>query len=396
MGGHGMSGDGMDGDGAARVAGAGAEATTGRLAVVAGMRSAGTSAAAPVELPPHIRAGLAALDAAERAFLFGVFTLGGDRSALTTALDGEAGLACTSVLLALEQVSRPERARAMADLGRDLPSGLASHPSSALASELAPELPSGFAGVHLDWVRAALEDVPSRDLRILAHDGPAVLRAAVAALFVVRGEAAVDVAPGGSPPAPLDAASAAWGRHLRRALFHDIVPVPDPRPDQPRVHGWRALLGLGAPTRERLLTGLGIDVLGGSLLGAAAPVIERAAAYVGARLAPRLRARATGSPTAEDATLARDDLGRPEAWPALFAGMDATDRQWSRKLVAATPTAGTAGETLERLGARVVGEAITRARPDADLARAVAQRLCLASGRELLAGAGLLAPAAML
>jgi hypothetical protein len=59
----------------------------------------------------------------------------------------------------------------------------------------------------------------------------------------------------------------------------------------------------------------------------------------------------------------------------------------SRALVAATTPAAHPRQTLERLGARALGDRLGR--EDPDLALAVAQRLSSELGQELLAASGL-------
>ena len=239
---------------------------------------------------------------------------------------------------------------ALESLGRGPRAARASTLAALLSLVRAP-VPAGIERVHPGWLRERLLPESSTVIRAVvqgaAGDGdrlPAEVRRVAQEVLTERGEA----------PSQGLAISAAGTAELRRRVFAGLVPLAEPgAPVGPEV---APLMALSFATLAEAIEARGAETLGVSLRGAPPPVVARAAAGLGGRLARTLLDAAA------------------QAGPA-------DTREAARRLVARVATERPV-DLAAHLGARALAVALVA---DADALLAVAQRLPPALGRRLLA-----------
>ena len=227
---------------------------------------------------------------------------------------------------------------------------------AALISLIRAPVPAGLERVHPGWLRERLLLESSAVIRALqgaAGDRdllPAEVRRVAQEILTERGEASL----------PAVAISAAGTAELRRRVFAGLVPLSEPgAPTGPEA---APLMKLSFAALAEAIEARGAETLGVSLRGAPPPVVARAAASLGGRLARTLL----------DAAAQRGPADTREA---------------ARRLVARVATEKPV-DLAAHLGARALAVALTAEGDegnDADALLAVAQRLPPALGRRLLA-----------
>jgi hypothetical protein len=293
---------------------------------------------------------LADLDATERGFVLGLL-LGGEGEPTTTSLAEPAATRCREAVLSIAQLPRAERVRWMGLLAREA---------------LAP-LPPGIEDVAEDVLREALAPESASTIRVIAAQGPPVLRQAAAAMLS-EFPVAVAVEEGAERGAAVNKLGPNAVADLQRAVMTRIVPVPPVAQGAKVKRLGRKLATLRPPDLLTELAISGADLLGVTLRGADEVTLKRAIARTGATYAERILGAAR---TSSDATGGADDMA---------------SRSRARALAGATTPGDNPQRTLERLGARDLGERLGR--EDPDLVVSVAQRLPRAVRLEFLAAAG--------
>jgi len=238
-----------------------------------------------------------ALAADERGAALGLLTAG-DGAAGVSRLAGAAGERCRAALAALARL--PEAARAV---DRD-----------ALATWLAAPVPEGIGAVHPGWVRRAFEPESSAVVSALAHGMPATVVQVADEVLRARGEAIG----GGGAEGPGVAAA-------RRQVLVALAPMPTS--GGPPLA--RALCALSGAALLDEIDRRGAETLGRALAGAPDAVVARAAAGVGATLAPVVLAAAKAGASAAARSAARAHVAAASsdgAGPAHGVGMRAVAR----------------------------------------------------------------------
>ncbi len=292
---------------------------------------------------------LADLDATERGFVLGQL-LGAENKpgATETNLAEPAATRCREAVQAIAELPRPERVRWIGLLAREA---------------LAP-LPTGIEDVAEDILCEALTFESASTIRVVAAQGPPTLQQAAVAVLQRRARTATDEGDRGGP----DALAADAVADIQRAVMTRIVPVPRVAKGASVVRLGRKLATLRLPALLAELAVAGAELLGVSLRGADDIMLKLAIDRAGATWSERVLGAA-----------------RPIADAAGGAG-DAALRVRARALAGATTPGDNPQRTLERLGARDLGERL--AREDPDLVVSVAQRLPPDVRREFLAAAG--------
>jgi hypothetical protein len=233
---------------------------------------------------------------------------------------------------------------------------LGAGPRAARASTLAglislvrAPVPAGIARVHAGWLRERLVLESSAVIRAIQgaagdQDGlPVEVRRVAQGILTERGEAS-------SEDIRISAAGTA---ELRRRVFAGLVPLAEPgAPVGPEA---ARLMPLSFAAVQEEIEARGAETLGVSLRGAPSPVVARAAASLGGRLAGTLLDAAAQTGPADT-------------------------REAARRLVARVATERPV-DLAAHLGARSLAVAVV----DTDALLAVAQRLPPALGRRLLA-----------
>ncbi|MBC8132420.1 MAG: hypothetical protein H7X95_05510 [Deltaproteobacteria bacterium] len=313
--------------------------------------------------PAHPSVGadiLAALDAEERGFVLGMLLRAdAQEQEPAPAIDAPvppipaapSAARCDEAIAMVVALPRTERLRVMGVLAREA---------------LAP-WPPGIENVHHDVLCDVLQAESTAVVRqMAAGGGPNAVRRAAEAELMRRRDGNTTGEPADNDLL-LSSATQAALVDLQRAVLVSIVPVP-PAPLGTTLHRLGRRLAVLTPSALLTeVTDAGADLLGTSLRGADADALKRAIAHVGAPWSERIL------------EIARQDTD-PHAEEDHAAG-----RARARVLVSATTPAESPRRTLERLGARALGDRLGREDPDQTLA--VAQRLPRDLGRELLAGA---------
>ncbi len=303
-------------------------------------------ASLPVSLPVSFNDGaIADLDAAERGFVLALLlTGGGDPAQAAAALTEPVATRCREAVLAIGALPRPERLRWMGLLAR---------------AALDP-LPAGIEDIQEDVLRAALAPESASVIRLVAAQGPPTLQQAAASVLRARGM------PPGAPDALAVSPHPAPGAvaELQRAVMTGIVPVPPVTPGTAVNRLGRRLSTLRPAELLAEVTAAGADLLGASLRGADSATLDRAAGRIGPGWSDRIRAAARADPEGP---------------------VDPASRLRAHALMAAVAPAENPQRTLERLGARDLGDRLGR--EDPGLVMAVGQRLPPDLRRELLAAA---------
>ena len=222
---------------------------------------------------------------------------------------------------------------------------------AALISLVRAPVPAGIERVHAGWLRERLVPESSAVIRAVQgaagdRDGlPAEVRRVAREILTERGEA--------SPEGVT--ISAAGTAELRRRVFAGLVPLAElGAPTGPEA---APLMTLSFAALAEAIEARGAETLGVSLRGAPPPVVARAAASLGGRLARTLLDAAA------------------QAGPA-------DTREAARQLVARVATERPV-DLAAHLGARAL--AVSLASEGSDAVLAVAQRLPPVLGRRLLA-----------
>jgi hypothetical protein len=211
---------------------------------------------------------VAALPFAEKGLILGALLARMAPQTFATRFGGPAGARGRSALEALGEESRSARAATLAEL---------------IALVRAP-VPAGIERVHPGWLRERLAPESSAVIRAVADGLPAEVRRVADELLAERGERSTGPGPAATGPGP--ALSAVGVAELRRQVFGGLVPLGDSGgPTGPTAAPLMAL-PLGAVCAAIELRGA--ETLGVSLRGAPRPVVARAAASVGDRLARAL------------------------------------------------------------------------------------------------------------
>ena len=302
-------------------------------------------------MPTAIDDILAELDAAERGLVLGLLAVGGDGGAFVAGIVADpVGERCAAALTAIGARPRAERVRLM----------------SVLAREALAPIPTGIEHVHPDTLQQALEFESADTIRLIAVGAPPTLRAAAIAALVARGDSSADDNDGNAPVTTPALATDATA-DLQRAVLSSIVAVPHlPADARPKRMGLR-LLALAPDAILAELRATGAELLGTSLAGSDEATVNRAAAHIDAPWAERIVNAARAGATRTAGETASDS--------------DVDLRSRARRLVGAVVPGKNPRDTLDRLGARALGDRL--AREDPDLVVAVAQRLPSDLGRQL-------------
>jgi hypothetical protein len=300
-------------------------------------------------MPTPIDAALSELDATERGFVLGLLLLGAaDNDDATAPLLPPSRERCAEALAALRALPRGERLRATGAMARDA---------------MAP-LPAGIENVAVEQLRVALGGESAQTLALVAHETPAGVKAAARDLLAMMNSA-------GAAERAVDASvDSSLVAEVQRAALAAIVAVP-PVSAAALPDRWDLrLAALSAAACLAEVTVAGARCLGFSLRGEDATIISRAA-------------RRVGPPWDGHVVAAASE--RVEALEGGEAGDDAA----ARACVAAVKASDDVRETLSRIGARALGTRFAGQNAgglgSADLVVALAQRLPLAIGEELIA-----------
>ena len=212
---------------------------------------------------PH-NAALGTLDATERGFVLGALLLAsaGEDDALTRPLPSRSRARCGSALAALRALPRAERLRLTTELGR----------------EAVTPFPAGIEAVHVDHLRAVLEEESPPTLALLLRDAPACVAAAARAELTATGIAESDLG-----DLAVDAGVLA---EVQRAALATIIAVPPASAGATRDR-WALALAQGpAAALAAQSTAAGARALGRRL--AAEEAGELGAADLALALAQRL------------------------------------------------------------------------------------------------------------
>jgi len=285
---------------------------------------------------------------------------------------------CREAIRALANLARAERVRAI---------GL-------LAQESLSPLPAGLENVSTDLLHRILarESVPVIRLIGAPGSGPSpasspqlFLRQAAADLLRTLPDPDVESDGCGSGVSPsMPGAAPEVVTELQRAVLAEIVAVPPFGPGAPVSRPGRRLGNLPPHELQAELTAAGAALLGTSLQGCDEAILARAAARLPRSLADLIIAAARppseASPSEQQARMAA--RARARALVALVArssGVPDADARVN------APDPSSPERTLERLGARALGERL--AREDPELALSVGQRLRAELRQELLRAA---------
>ena len=278
---------------------------------------------------------MAALPFAQKGLVLGALLARMPPEAFAARFPGAAGRQGQAALESLGAGPRAARASTLA----------------ALISLVRAPVPAGLERVHPGWLRERLALESSAVIRAVVgaagdRDGlPAEVRRVAQEILTERGEASSQGV----------AISAAGTAELRRRVFAGLVPLAEPgAPGGPQA---APLMTLSFAALEEAIEARGAETLGVSLRGAPPPVVARAAASLGGRLARTLL----------------DAAAQPGP---------ADTREAARQLVARVATERPV-DLAAHLGARALAVALAPEGRDAVLA--VAQRLSPALGRRLLA-----------
>ncbi len=280
-----------------------------------------------------MHAGVAGLALDEQGFVLGAALAHLTAEAVTAQLGGAAGARCAAAVAALAAESKATRVATVAEL---------------IALVRAP-IPAGVELIHAGWLHERLAPETTAVIRAVTASLPAPVRAV--ADEILRGR-------DGEPDEPALAIDADGVAELQRAVFGGLVPLAGAGGPRGRA---RELANLEPAALDETIARHGAEILGASLRGAPAPVLARAAAALGERLAPSLL-------------------------DAAARGGTPGERDQARSAVA-----GIGGET-GREACFALGLPILAAllRDDGTAAvLAVAQRLSPEIGRRLLAAAGM-------
>jgi hypothetical protein len=275
---------------------------------------------------------VAGLGLEEKGFVLGALLARATPATVAEQLGAPAGPRCAAAIEALGGETRAARASEIAGL-------------IALVRAPVP----GVERIHPDWLRARLEREPSDVVRAVTAGLPDAVGRVAAAILARRDDGRAR-----------NAFSPAGVAELRQVVFAGLVPMAGAGvPSTARV---RALLEVAPAALEAAIEARGAEALGASLRGAPGPVVARAAAAVGDRLAGFVLEAAARDGTAEA-------------------------RAHARQLVAAAG-ARQPGETAAWIiGCGAIAADLAGDGPAA--IAALAQRLPMARARRLLAAAGL-------
>jgi hypothetical protein len=273
---------------------------------------------------------VAALPFAEKGLVLGALLARLPSEEFAARFPGAAG--SRAALEALGAESRSARASTLA----------------ALISLVRAPVPAGVERIHPGWLRERLGPESPAVVWAVAEGLPPEVRRIADQLLGARPEG-----PDAAPIAP--ALSSLAAAELRRRVFAGLVPLADLGAPTGPVAG--PLMALSFAALEEAIERRGAAALGVSLRGAAAPVIARAAANLGGRLAHALLDAAA-------------DSGPPEARDRA--------RRVVERVAAEKPV-----DLAAHLGGRNLALALVPEGRDA--AQAVAQRLPPPLGRRLLA-----------
>jgi hypothetical protein len=278
---------------------------------------------------------VAALPIAEKGLILGALLARMQPQTFATRFGETTGERGRTVLEALGGESRSARAATLAEL---------------IALVRAP-VPAGIERMHPGWLRERLAPESSAVVRAVTDGLPAEVRGVAEELFAERGERST----GSGPSSPGTTPSAAGAAELRRHVFAGLVPLGEPGAPAGPIAS--PLMVLPLPVVAEAIETRGAETLGASLRGAPRPVVARAAASIGDRLARALLDAAARGGSSEERDAAR---------------------RLVEKVAAERPA-----DLAACLGARAL--AIALAPEGRDAAMAVAQRLAPALGRRLLA-----------
>jgi hypothetical protein len=277
---------------------------------------------------------VAALSAEEKGLVLGALLGHAPPEAIARRVEGAAATRCAAALTTLGEVSKVERAAALA----------------ALLALVRVPVPSGLERAHPGWLRERFAREPSEIVVAVVTDLPEPIRRLAAEVLAERGEQ------DGRPVPPLTPGGLA---ELQRIVFAGFVPLSGPgAPAGPHA---RRLLALAPRALEQAIEVRGAETLGTSLRGAPGPIVARAAAAIGDRLGTFVVRAAAENGAPEP----RDEARR------LVAGGGGHDPR----------------ETAWELGCRALAADMRDEGPGAIVA--VGERLAPPRGRRLLEAAGL-------
>ena len=293
---------------------------------------------------------LADLDATERGFVLGLL-LGAENEpgAMAANLAEPAATRCREAVQAIAELPRTERVRWIGLLAREA---------------LAP-LPTGIEDVAEDILCQTLAFESPSTIRAVAEKGPPTVQQAAAAVLRHLSRTATDAGDLDGP----DVLAADAVADIQRAVMTRIMPVPRVAKGASARRLGRKLATLRLPDLLAELAVAGAELLGVSLRGADDITLKRAIDRAGATWSERILGAARTNTHAASV----------EADKAL--------RARARALASTTTPGDHPQRTLERLGARNLGDRLGR--EDPDLVVSVAQRLPPDLRRELLAAAQL-------
>lgn len=288
---------------------------------------------------------------------------------------------CREAIRALANLARSERIRAI---------GL-------LAQESLSPLPAGLENVSPDLLRQILARESAPIIRLIGAPGAEPSAASSPQLFLRQAAADLlrtlpdpEVGPGGRGPGVSPATTGVAPEvvtDLQRAVLAEIVAVPPLGPGAPVTRPGRRLGNLPPHELQAEVIAAGAALLGTSLQGCDEATLARAAAYLPRSLADLVIAAARppseASPAEQQARVAA--RARARALVAMLARSSGVPGAADAGAPVNAPEPSSPERTLERLGAREIGERLGR--EDRELALSVGQRLRVDLRKELLRAA---------